>query len=267
MPSETPQPREVLPDVWWLGDCLTVTFQGQPLHNGNWAFLIRGSDASMIVEGGAPLHVPNLQRQLAELLRGAPELRYIWASHQETPHAGGVGRLLAEYPSAQLVGDVRDYHFYFPQFEDRLRPLAAGESIDLGDTQLTIVEAVIRDLPTTQWAFDSRRRALFTSDGFAFSHLHSDGQCRKVTEEVPTLPIEELTGLFAELALEWTTVVDIEPYVERMQRLLDELGVETILPSHGLPILDVARTVPKVYEGIRLGSRGESSGVDYTKLT
>jgi glyoxylase-like metal-dependent hydrolase (beta-lactamase superfamily II) len=253
----------VAPGIWWLGGCLPVHYQGVPLHNGQWAYLVEGERACLLVETGMPPQLDCVAAQLRALLADRPPLRYIWATHQEAPHAGGVGRHLAAFPDAVLCGDVRDYHLTFPQFEDRMEPLAVGEPLDLGGTELTIVPAVIKDLPTTQWAFDSKRAALFTGDGFAFSHLHVEGQCRMLVEEAPELPVEDLTGVFAELALGWMTVVDLDPYLAELEATFAALRPEIVLPTHGLPIGDVGATVPRVIDGFRRARlRGRGGGVE-----
>ena len=155
------------------------------------------------------------------------------------------------------VGRVRDLHLIFPGHEDRLRPLAIEESIDLGGREFVCVEPVIFDLTSTRWGFDSGRRVLFCGDGFAYSHYHEDGHCGKVAEESPSLDLPEMTALFAELALYWTRFVDLEPYIARLDGLLlDELAVELVAPTHGLPITDLAATMPSIRDGLRLGSSG-----------
>jgi hypothetical protein len=83
--------------------------------------------------------------------------------------------------------------------------------------------------------------------------------CGRLAEEVPELDLPDMTALFAQLALYWTQFVDIEPYVERLDELLDELGVELIAPTHGLPIGDLGTIVPRIREGLRLGSAGHVS--------
>jgi flavorubredoxin len=149
----------------------------------------------------------------------------------------------------------------FPELIDRFRPMAVGDSLDLGGTEFVIVEAVFRDYIYTRWGFDTRRRILFTGDGFAYSHYHAAGQCGQVAEEVPELDLPDMTSLFSELAFTWTRYVDIEPYIERLDELLfDELKVETVAPTHGLPITDPKRTMAAVRHGLRLGSESRTTG-------
>lgn len=251
--ADVPLPRELAPGLFWLGACLEQRLGPTVLHACNSAFLVEGDDCSLLVEAGHPQDLAIVEAQLDALLaRSGPPLRYLFATHQETPHSAGVGRILERHPDVVLCGDVHDYHLVFPAYADRFRPLAVGDALDLGGTEFAIVEAVIRDLPTTQWGFDTRRRALFPGDGFAYSHYHEAGHCGRTAEEVPELAVNEMTAVFAELALYWTQFTDMEPYVARLAQMVGpDLGVRLIAPTHGLPIADVPATVPKLLDGLR----------------
>jgi flavorubredoxin len=252
--ADNPLPRELAPGVFWLGQCMEQPWRGGVLHNYNSVYLVRGERHSMLIEAGHPQDLPAIEAQLESLLAagGAP-LRYLFPTHQETPHSSGIGRILHRHPEVEVCGDVRDYHLFFPEHADRFRPLGAGESLDLGGRRITIVEAVVLDLPSTRWAFDDAERVLFPGDGFAYAHYHEAGMCGKLAEEAGELALAEMTGLFAELALYWTRFTDMEPYTERLEQMLERLRVRLIAPTHGLPIADPALTVPAVLDGLRTG--------------
>jgi flavorubredoxin len=250
-----PLPRQIAEGVDWLGGCLEQPYKGRILHGYNSAYLVSGRRWSLLVESGLPKDVSLVEDQLAELFAaGRPPLRHILVTHCETPHAGGVGRLLDRFPDAVAVGGVHDLHLAFPDQADRIMLVDDGTSIDLGGRTVTVLPAAIRDLVNTQWAFDSGARVLFPGDGFAYSHYHEDGHCGKTAEESPNLDIPDMTALFAELALHWTTLCDIELYIARLDGMLDDLAVETVAPTHGLPITDLGATVPLVRQGLRLGA-------------
>jgi TPP-dependent indolepyruvate ferredoxin oxidoreductase alpha subunit len=40
-------------------------------------------------------------------------------------------------------------------------------------------------------------------------------------------------------------------YCDRLDHLIERLGVKVIGPTHGLPITDVKNTVPKVQQGLK----------------
>ena len=251
-------PRELTEGVFWLGSCELFPFRGSVIHSGNSAFLIKGESESLLVEAGLPNDHRSMFEQLKELLEDAPPLRHIYLTHQETAHAGGVGILLKLFPEATARGNVKDYHFFFPELADRFETLECGDSIDLGGTEFLAVEPVIRDLVTTQWGFDTRSGTLFAGDGFAYAHQHASDQCGHLAEEVVELDIPDMTGLFTDQSLAWARYHDMEPHVQRLERLVEALDAQAIAPTHGLPSNDVAAIMPRIIAGLRLsGGVGE----------
>jgi flavorubredoxin len=255
-------PREIAPKIFWLGDCLKYHYKDTMLHAYNSVYLVAGEDCSALIEGAHPGDIPVVERQLEGLLAsGLPPLKYLFTTHTEVPHCADFGRLLEHYPDTVAAGDVSDLHLVFPHQADRLRPLAPGDKLDLGGTELQIVEAVFRDYISTRWAFDTKRRVLFAGDGLAHTHYHDVGHCGSVAEEVPDLNLPDMTALFAELAFTWTRYVDLEPYIERLDQLIfDELNVAIIAPTHGLPITDPKKTMHAVRQGLRAGSAARTIG-------
>ena len=254
MTDKNSLPRELAPGVFWLGDCLEQPFKGKIYHAYNAAFLVIGSKSSLLVETGHPKDFPLIEKQMSDVLsnKNAP-LRHLFLTHQETPHSGGLGRMLRRFPELTIHGDISDYHLAFPEYADILRPMEVGDSIDLGDRLFVAAEPVVRDMRTSLWGFDSGEKVLFPGDGFAYSHYHWDGHCGQIAEEAESLDLKDVSAVFAERALYWTMFVDMNIYVERMYALLNELGVKAIAPTHGLPILDLETTVPLAMEGLLSG--------------
>ena len=186
----------------------------------------------------------------------------MFVTHQETPHCGGLGRILKTYPDSILVGDVSDYHLAFPHYEHRMRSMQEGEEVDLGGRSFMAVEPVIRDLRTTWWGFDTGERVLFPGDGFAYSHYHEDGHCGLLAEEAVSLDLPDVSSTFADLALFWTKFADMNAYCDRLDHLIERLGVKVIGPTHGLPITDVKATVPKVYAGFKAAALMPETGTN-----
>ena len=264
-----PLPRELAPGVHWLGQCQSIPYNGQELHSYSSAYLVIGEQSSALFDQGMTCDAGVIQAQLDTLLTAeAPPLRHLFISHHESPHTGGVGRFLERYPEAIACGDIDDLHLVFPEFADRLRPLDPGDTIDLGGTELRIVGAVFRDMPYTRWAFDTKRRVLFSSDGFAYTHLHSDQHCGHLAEEtVGSLDLDDMTALFAFAAFHWTQYVDIEPFLMQLDELLAELEVEIVAPTHGLPFSDLDAVLPEIRKGYRAGSQlGDQSLVDLASV-
>jgi flavorubredoxin len=216
---------------------------------------VAGDDASLIVDTGHPKDWLALSAQLDELAeQGIAGVRYVFPTHSEMPHSANLGRLLEKYPDAVAIGDIRDYHLSFPDLQGRLCEMRAGDELDLGGTRFILVEAVIRDLVTSYWGFDTRDRTLFASDGFAYMHHHRAAECGLLADELDGLPVAEFTAVFARHALYWTRFTDMRPPVERLLAALAELEVAAIAPGHGCPIIELDRTVPEVVRGMLMGA-------------
>lgn len=260
-----PLPRELADGVFWLGECNVLHHRGKVLHGGNSVFLVAGEEASALVEAANSFHVNIVMDQIEAVLaeRDLPEVKYIFVTHPEVPHAGGIGHFLTRFPNAIACGGVSDLHLIFPQFEHRMHFSQPGDRFDLGGTELQVVDAVFRDLPYTRWAFDTKRHVLFAGDGFAFTHDHDERHCGHLTENCdPPLDIPAMMALFAVSAFHWVEYVDIEPYLDRLDELIfEELGAELILPTHGLPIGDPEATMPLIREGLRSVSANRTEGL------
>lgn len=256
-------PREIAPGVFWIGDCLAQRHKGKVYHGYNAAFLVAGEKHSCLVETGHPKDFPVVEHHIAQLhARGIPPLKYLFITHQETPHSGGLGRVLKTYPDVTLCGDVSDYHLSYPQYEHRMRFMKEGDELDLGGRAIRAVEPVIRDLRTTWWGFDTKERVLFPGDGFAYSHYHEDGHCGLTAEEAVSLDLPDVSSTFADLALFWTKFADMNVYCDRLDQLIERLDVRYICPTHGLPITDVKATVPKVQQGLKEAALMPESGTN-----
>src|SRR5258707_6520170 len=107
----------------------------------------------MLVELGQPKDFAITEAQINTLLPGRPPLKYLFVTHQETPHCGGLGRVLTRFPDAILVGDVSDYHLAFPQHEHRMRMMKENDEIDLGGGAVSAPQPGGRANVTTPWGF------------------------------------------------------------------------------------------------------------------
>jgi flavorubredoxin len=248
-----PLPREIAPGVFWLSECMVVPTQTEVVHVYNGAYMVVGDRHAALIETGITSVHKIVLRQVKSLLEGSPaSLRYVFVTHSEMAHCGGVGNALAGYPEATVHGEVSDLHLVFPAFADRIHFADPGDRFDLGGREIVVVESVFRDMAHSRWYFDTREKVLFPGDGFAYGHHHNPADCGRFAEEASGLDIAEEMGRFALAAFHWTHFVDIEPYLDRLDQLLfRELGVETVAPTHGLVISDPEGTMPTIKEGFR----------------
>jgi flavorubredoxin len=259
MPAPAPAPlflpRELAPGIFWLGHCMKrLLASGASLHLYNCGYLVAGEKHSAFVETGMTCDALVVMEQAEQLLaeRGLPEPRYIFTTHSEMAHSGGIGRLMERFPDTTVHGDISDFHLVFPQYVDRVHWAEPGERFDLGGTEIVVCESVFRDFVHSRWFFDTKRRALFPGDGFAYAHHHEEGACGHIAEEVPEMDISGEMAFFAEVAFHWTQYVDIEPFIARLRKVMfEELDVQLVAPTHGLPIADPRATMPTVEAGMR----------------
>ena len=69
-------PREIVPGIFWLGECLALPYRDTVLHSCTSVYLIKGEDAAVIVDCGFPSDRPSIYRQLDEVLADGTPLHY-----------------------------------------------------------------------------------------------------------------------------------------------------------------------------------------------
>lgn len=254
-------PREIAPGIWWLASCSAVSLSGALSHLHNAPYLILGSNRTLLWDTSTPGHWPIIDGALDSLL-GGRALDYIVPSHPEVAHCGNVHRLLVKYPTAQLVGDVRDYPFYFPEFTDRLVDLSSGCELDLGGHRFVFTDAVIKDLASSQWGYESSQKVLFVGDGFAYSHrppvegddrpTHLPSECTLMASELGVAPGPDQIIWITKAALYWTRFVQIDVFLDLFRDTLRTHPTNLIAPAHGAVIDDVEGIVWAIWQALRL---------------
>jgi len=245
-------PREVTPGVYWLGDCFLWDTGAGVEHSYSSVYLVAGKDTSLLVDTG---HVKDwivVRDQVEGLIKkGVPAPKWIFPTHPEVTHCGNTGRWLDHLPEAKVIGDMRDMQLIFPEHADRMVQVSAGHELDLGDRIFVFVEAVLVDMINTLWGYDKQEQVLFSSDGLGFGHYHDADHCGKFAEEIPNLPIPELTSIFMEYALYWTRLKSAEPEVERLRKMVEEdYPAKFICSAHGSVVTDPKKTMPLLKEGL-----------------
>lgn len=262
MPNQqlsTDLPREVAPGVTWMGACLTFQLPDKQIHGHNSTYLVQGTERAVMVDTGSPSNWNELERVLDERLDGRP-LDYVFPSHPELPHTGNLPRLVAKYPDVKIVGDIRDYHLFFPTVVDNLEPRVPGDRLDLGGgVEFVIADALILDLPNTQWGYVPSAKTLFTTDGFCYMHrpelddddpMHLPGECGLTTSELSAPPSVENAAFFSGSALYWARFIDdADERYARVIQFVRDIGAEVLCPTHGNVITDVEEVMAIVQEG------------------
>ncbi len=245
-------PRLIRPNILWSGGCVDSTYANAQAHGHFSMYVVRGSEKSIIIDSGHPMHWGEIERDIEMFLEGRP-LDYVFPTHSEFPHAGLLPQWLAKYPDLKVVGNVQDFALYYPEAIDRFWSFAPGDSLDLGDRKLVFVPAIWRDLPDTLWAFDTLDRVLFVADGFAYLHPHAPGQCDFFMSENPA-PDIGMIQYFNERALQWTRYTDARVTFDDMDKLLSELKPALIAGAHGNLVDNLDEFMPLFKRGMIMGT-------------
>jgi hypothetical protein len=244
--------REIVDGIHWLGGCGSrVADSGEVMHNAASSFLIVGTEQALLFDTG-PHGLWDALADTLDSVLGERTLDWVVPSHPEVPHCGCLARLVAKYPDVRVAGDVRDYHLYYPEIEDRLRSVGLHEPIDLGGGfTFTLVDAVMRDLPNTVWGHEGKNGVLFVADAFQYMHhagedgaLHRPGECRVLSSELPTLPTIQQAQLITRAALAWTRLTDANRYVDEILALIARYPTRLVAPTHGNVIDDLDPILP-----------------------
>jgi flavorubredoxin len=269
----TPEfPREVSPGIFWLGACATNAERKTPYHVHLSQFLIVGEEKTALIDCGMPGSWDTILAQLETALDGR-RLDYVMPTHPEVPHVGCLPHLMARFEGSIVVGDLRDYHLYYPQLADRQRNVTPGDEIDLGGKRVVFLPALIKDLNNSLWMYERDSRILFVSDGFSFSHdvpgeqldvhddpVHLPDECAMTTSEIASGVNLERASFILQRALYWSRFVDEKVLFGRIQKVIEEYPPRLIAPAHGNIIDDINIVYPIIREAHAMANREALAG-------
>ncbi len=138
------------------------------------AYVVKGSSGTALIDTVDPTKEEVLLANLEGLQ--LDRLDYIVANHAEQDHSGVIPRVLARYPSAQVVTtpkgkDLLEALLHVP--EGKIRVVQDRETISLGDRTLEFIHAPWVHWPETMLTYLREDRILFSCDLFG-SHYATD---------------------------------------------------------------------------------------------
>jgi metallo-beta-lactamase superfamily protein len=151
-------------DVSVLSDYMEVPGLGFLPVN---AFVIHAAEP-VVVDTGLGLPDRDFVASLAEVIDPA-DVRWIWLTHPDRDHTGGLFALLDAAPKARVVTTFTGVGIMSterPLPIDRVFLLNPGQSLDAGDRKLTGFRPPLFDNPATVGILDSGSGACLSSDCF-----------------------------------------------------------------------------------------------------
>jgi flavorubredoxin len=147
------------------------------------------AEQPVVVDTGLSTDDKDFVSELAEVIDPA-DVRWIWITHPDRDHTGGLWQLLAAAPHARLVTTfigvgIMSCEWAVPL--DRVFLLNPGQRLDVGDRILTGYRPPLFDNPATVGLMDDRTGVFLSSDCFggpmATPELASAPDVRAVTPE------------------------------------------------------------------------------------
>ena len=156
--------HRINPDVTVLADSAEVPGIGHLPVN---AFVLH-AEQPVVVDTGLSTPDKDFVADLARVIDPA-DVRWIWITHPDRDHTGGLWDLLDAAPDAKVITTFLGVGIMSTQWEmplHRMYFLNPGDSLDVGDRVLTGHRPPLFDSPATVGFLDQKSGAFFSSDCF-----------------------------------------------------------------------------------------------------
>lgn len=232
--------RQICTEVYWMGaiDWNRQLFDALiPLPDGTSynAYLVRGSEKTVLIDTVDPAKLEFLQQQLNEV----PHLDYIVAQHAEQDHSGALPFVLEKYPNAKVLCSSKAKPLLLDHLEldeEKIITVDDGETLSLGDKTLRFVYTPWVHWPETMVTHLVEDRILFSCDFFgshwATSNLFAGDDPRIC---------EAAKRYYAEIMMPFRTTI------KNNLKKVRQLEIDFIAPSHG-PIYNNPECILSSYE-------------------
>jgi flavorubredoxin len=232
--------RKIQDRVHWVGaqDPDRTVFDALiPLPHGTTynSWYVTGSEKCALIDTVDPLFADQLLERL-ESIEAKPD--FIISNHAEQDHSGMLPAMAKLFPDAEILCSPKGKQMLLNLMElpeDRIRTVADGETISLGDRTLRFIHAPWVHWPETMLTFMVEDGILFPCDLFG-SHFASN-----------TAWASEAVGVLREAKRYYATIM--MPFTKPIGKHLDKLAkldIKLICPSHG-PSWDEPQVIMDAY--------------------
>jgi flavorubredoxin len=223
------QPHCIAPDTWLIPNLAPA---GESLYLPVNSMVIRGREP-VIVDTGAPVHRKLWLDKVFSLVE-PEDVRWIYLSHDDGDHTGGLLDALERCPNATLVTNwfsVERLSLEKPALPlHRMRWMEPGGRLDAGDRVLHLFRPPIFDGPTTRGLFDDKTRAMWIVDTFA---CLTPGSLE--ADDLPQQMLAEMMPAFNSAVSPWHAWLDRATYGRHVDAV-EAFGATTVASAHG-PVL------------------------------
>jgi len=254
------KPREIKPDVYWVGaiDWDRRLFDSLiPLPDGTSynSYLVRGSEKTALIDTVDPPMQNVLVGHLASL--NIERLDYVISHHAEQDHSGSIPFILEKYPEAMVITNPKCKGMLIDLLlipEDKFITVQDKETISLGNKTLEFIYTPWVHWPETMGTYLKEDKILFSCDFFGSHVATSD---LYVTDEYRIL--EAAKRYFAEIMMPFRTSI------EKNLQTINDYSIDIIAASHG-PLYDRPEFIKEAYRGWVFGEPKNSVVLPYISM-
>lgn len=221
---------KITENVYWVGavDWHLRDFHGYSTERGTTynAFLVVGEKVALIDAVKAPFADEMLSR-IASVVP-PDRIDYIVSNHAEMDHTGALPVAIQTANPEKVFASVKGAQALDAHFHDgaEITPVKDGETLSLGNMQLTFFETRMLHWPDSMFTFLDSGGILFSQDAFG---MHLASAERFADELDPSVLEFEAAKYFANI---------LTPYAGLVAKQLDKtmalnLPIEIIAPDHG----------------------------------
>ncbi len=230
--------------VYWVGavDWAVRDFHGYIAQRGSTynAYLVMADKLTLIDTVKAPFRDELLSR-IASVVDPA-QIRYVVSNHSEMDHSGALPQIIEavkpEKVFASVMGAKALGEHFHPAWE--VVPVKDGESISLGNMNLTFLETRMLHWPDSMVSYLAEDKLLFSQDGFGMHLATSERFADQIDDDILEY---EGAKYFANILLLYA------PLVTKLLARIGELGIpiDVIAPDHGPIWRDDIETILAFY--------------------
>jgi hypothetical protein len=223
-------------DVTVLNDQLEIPGIGHLPIN---AFVLHAREP-VVVDTGLSLADRDFLADLGSVIDPA-DVRWIWLTHPDRDHTGGLFALLEAAPQAKVVTTFLGVGIMStdrPLPLDRVHLLNPGQRLDVGDRTLTGFRPPLFDNPATVGFYDDKSQICFSSDCLGGPMPTADlASCDDVSQ-LPATELREAQLLWAAVDSPWVHNVSGHAYTDSV-RAMQAFDCDIVLSTHLPPAIGI----------------------------
>ena len=225
--------KQITNRVSWVGkvDWELKSFHGDELstsHGSSYnSYLIRDKKVALIDTVWLPYDREFVSRLKKEI--DLKSIDYIIMNHNEVDHSGALPELMREIPDTPIYCTKKGEAILRGHYHQNWNfvNVKTGDTLELGDTTLTFIEATMLHWPDTMFTYMSGDNILFSNDGFG-QHFASESLFNDCVDQ--NLMIREAEKYYVNILNLYSPMA-----MKKIKQILDmNLTINMICPSHGV---------------------------------